>query len=350
MDQLLDNVRSRINGRSAALGAFDYLVAHASAAGFKLISRTSGRIRSVEFGYPDRPGNPFAAQAAIGHVNFYFRRPVLRDREGLFDAATGRYGDVRPNRLGEYRLRVANPDEAEELLAFLRDHGAWPGHRHASRFTASTLEVVTERHLLSAARRLAAGLDLSPFAPSTDYDVVYDGLRLPPKALFGLAASDALGFPVRPENFRGGEGTQCFRVLRDCGYEIVPKGTEPTEADDLSGEDRAWAEGRFRLVTHLRRERATGLAAAKRASFRAEHGRLLCERCGLDPVEAYGAAAGEACIEVHHDRVHVAEMGEGHQTGLDELLCLCANCHRVVHREMRLGLRATWIGEAPSAL
>jgi predicted HNH restriction endonuclease len=28
-------------------------------------------------------------------------------------------------------------------------------------------------------------------------------------------------------------------------------------------------------------------------------------------------------------------MAEGHATTLDQLKCLCANCHRVVHRKMR---------------
>jgi 5-methylcytosine-specific restriction protein A len=33
--------------------------------------------------------------------------------------------------------------------------------------------------------------------------------------------------------------------------------------------------------------------------------------------------------------VQVSEMQRGHKTQLEHLQCLCANCHRLVHREMR---------------
>jgi 5-methylcytosine-specific restriction protein A len=59
----------------------------------------------------------------------------------------------------------------------------------------------------------------------------------------------------------------------------------------------------------------------------------------MDPKEVYGEAVGEACIEVHHKEVHLADMAEGHETQLDDLACLCANCHRVIHRELKSAMR-----------
>jgi predicted HNH restriction endonuclease len=56
----------------------------------------------------------------------------------------------------------------------------------------------------------------------------------------------------------------------------------------------------------------------------------------MDPVEAYGGEHGEACIEVHHHSVHIVDMVEEHRTKLEDLQCLCANCHRVVHRLLKL--------------
>jgi hypothetical protein len=79
-------------------------------------------------------------------------------------------------------------------------------------------------------------------------------------------------------------------------------------------------------------ERAPGLAKAKKAQYRRTHGQLSCERCGLDPVTHYGTKEAEACIEVHHSATHVSEMAKGHKTTLDDLQCLCANCHRLVHK------------------
>ncbi|WP_395393753.1 hypothetical protein WBP07_01445 [Novosphingobium sp. BL-8A] len=200
----------------------------------------------------------------------------------------------------------------------------------------SNFQPLTAQHLLRAAERVAAGYSQHRFGPSTEYDLLFDGHHLPPKAVFGVAATEALGFEVGPENFSAGDNTLCFRVLRANGYRIVRKGeADPISLFELSDEDRVWAEGRPRLVTHIRRERSTGLAAAKRDQFRALHGRLYCERCGMDPVKTFGSDLGEACIEIHHRDTHLAEMTDGHRTKLDELQCLCANCHRVTHRELK---------------
>jgi hypothetical protein len=329
-------VRGVINTGSSALAAFDYLVAHALAADFVLVPRTSA-VRSIELQWPDRQLNPFSAQTHTAHVNFYLRQPILGAHRGLFAAAVERFGPVKPNDRREYRTHLHTVSDVDGMLAFLRSHGAWPSKRTDRRFVAATFEPVTAQHFLNAARRLAEGYREHAFGPSTDYDLLFNGKRLPPKAVFGLAASEALGFPVRPENFSAGESMTCFRMLRAAGYEIVPK-NQPAETDAglLSQEDRVWSEGRPRLISHLRRERSTGLASAKRDHFRALHGRLFCERCGMDPVSVFGSEVGEACIEVHHHGTHVAEMTADHLTTLQDLKCLCANCHRVTHRELRL--------------
>jgi 5-methylcytosine-specific restriction protein A len=52
----------------------------------------------------------------------------------------------------------------------------------------------------------------------------------------------------------------------------------------------------------------------------------------LVPSEGLGPF-GDACIEVHHHAVAVAKMDGKARTRLADLQCLCANCHRIVHRE-----------------
>ena len=99
----------------------------------------------------------------------------------------------------------------------------------------------------------------------------------------------------------------------------------------LSPAEKIWSEGKSVLVSHLRRERGGGLARAKKDAFVRENGNLFCERCKLDPVAQYGDQAAESCIEVHHSVIQVADMLEGHITRLEDLECLCANCHRLVH-------------------
>ena len=187
-------------------------------------------------------------------------------------------------------------------------------------------------HIQEAIRALVAGAVDHPFADSTDYDVVLDdGIRLAPKALFGVAARQALGIEVRPKDFRGGEGTPCFKTIRAAGLSIVPKhrngGVPPDPVD-------AWVEGDPKRMTHLRYERNPRAARWKKKAFLEEHGQLRCEQCGLVPVEQYGDEIGDACIEVHH-KIPLASLRQSRKTRLEDLICVCANCHRVLHEKMR---------------
>lgn len=220
------------------------------------------------------------------------------------------------------------------------------------RLPASELRKVGSEHIRTALERLDAGDPASNFDLSRDYDVkTGDGRAYSPKKVFGLALEEVLGIQAGPGHFSAGWGTPCFDILEEAGLWIVPKSssaarpkpsaTELAEASASlvpSDEERTWIEGNPRIAVHLKKERQPGLAAEKRARFIIDHGRLFCERCRLDPVESYGTEAGAACIEVHHHRTHVADMQTSHETSLDDLKCLCANCHRVLHRSLSLGM------------
>jgi hypothetical protein len=132
------------------------------------------------------------------------------------------------------------------------------------RLPALELRKVTALHIWNAVQKLSAGFKGHPFWESTRYDLVADK-RLDPKAVFGVAATEALGFDVLPGHFSGDLKSVCFRALRDAGYLIVPKGQAPAfKTLPLSPEDRQWVEGRPALVAHLEKERADGLPAAKK--------------------------------------------------------------------------------------
>lgn len=212
------------------------------------------------------------------------------------------------------------------------------GQAEKSRLPADQLRRVTAEFIWSAVQRLLKGEVAKDYGFSVDYDLVADGgVRLAPKQVFGLAATEALGFMVKPNHFTGGRNTICFELLESAGYKILPKGN-PIEGVDLHPDptDLEWSEGRTILVRHYRRERASGLSKAKKSEFIRVHGRLFCEICNFDPSFRYGELA-DACIEVHHDAVQVANMESDHVTTLDQLKCLCANCHRVLHRQMAMG-------------
>jgi MoxR-like ATPase len=83
-------------------------------------------------------------------------------------------------------------------------------------------DAITREDVLQAMRALDTGVSHS-FGPSATYDVVHEGRRYPPKAVVGLAAARALGRPLRPDEFSGGEGQWAFRLLRAHGFQIERK-------------------------------------------------------------------------------------------------------------------------------
>ena len=91
-------------------------------------------------------------------------------------------------------------------------------------------------------------------------------------------------------------------------------------------------EGRRVAVTHLRRERDSAFIRQIKL-IRMKEGRLPCEECSFDFVEAYGDV-GRGYVEAHHKK----PLGEADEdlveTHADDIALLCANCHRIAHRRL----------------
>jgi len=90
------------------------------------------------------------------------------------------------------------------------------------------------------------------------------------------------------------------------------------------------AEGNRQLRSHQVRERNTSIVKAKRAQCLAQGKEIECEACGFNFKEAYGER-GKNYSECHHTKP-LHKMREGEKTKLEDLVFLCANCHRIVHR------------------
>lgn len=100
----------------------------------------------------------------------------------------------------------------------------------------------------------------------------------------------------------------------------------PDSVLDGAEADIGTQEGRATLRVHMRRERSRKLINQFKASLTS----FACEACGDDMGAIYGEL-GAGYIEAHH-KVPVAQIEEGVTTKLSDLAALCANCHRMIHR------------------
>lgn len=98
---------------------------------------------------------------------------------------------------------------------------------------------------------------------------------------------------------------------------------------EIAAEEMEAPEGALLLSRHLVRERDPRLRAGKLKQVAGEGRRPLCEACGFDFEHVYGAV-GSGYIEVHH-RLPLHVSGP-RTTRLADLVLLCSNCHRMIHR------------------
>lgn len=101
------------------------------------------------------------------------------------------------------------------------------------------------------------------------------------------------------------------------------------EPADLDVGDDSAEEGGILERRHVARERDPKLRARKIAAVRKSTGRIACEACGFDFAATYGSR-GEGFIECHH-RLPLHVSGPT-TTKLADLVLLCSNCHRMIHR------------------
>lgn len=105
-----------------------------------------------------------------------------------------------------------------------------------------------------------------------------------------------------------------------------------TELDSLT-HDAAdlYEEGHRALRQHVSIERNPRLRSAAKTFWLSRLRRLRCLACAFDFEKRYGTR-GTGFIELHH----VSPVGSVQRTRWvhpDQLIPLCANCHRMVHRE-----------------
>jgi len=95
---------------------------------------------------------------------------------------------------------------------------------------------------------------------------------------------------------------------------------EPAEVDFAD------EEGRKLLRLHVVRERSAALVK----KFKASLSSLACSVCDFDFGRAYGAI-GRDYVEAHHTKP-VQNLEPGEKVSIADLVPVCSNCHRMLHR------------------
>ena len=92
-------------------------------------------------------------------------------------------------------------------------------------------------------------------------------------------------------------------------------------------------EGKRLERKHKLKERSPALVAqAKFQHFKNNNGSLPCEVCGFDFFKVYGKR-GSSFIEAHHILpLSLLDDDKSSQIKISDLVLLCANCHRMLHR------------------
>ena len=81
---------------------------------------------------------------------------------------------------------------------------------------------ITREHILKAIQQINETGIPNHYQSST-YDLIFDGLRYPPKLVFSYANYFANGVKLSHKEFHGGADTECFSILKSNGFEIVSK-------------------------------------------------------------------------------------------------------------------------------
>ncbi|BCC04576.1 MULTISPECIES: HNH endonuclease [Bacillus cereus group] len=135
--------------------------------------------------------------------------------------------------------------------------------------------------------------------------------------------------------------SQHFQGSEDLFYTVDGKGKgrwglkdyQPTKENvDLTEDDAGFPEGKKKLRLHIYRERNSKLIRTAKNKFKSKNnGKLFCEICKFDYKDKYGML-GEDYIEGHHV-IPVSHLEEGSKTKVEDIVLVCANCHRMLHRK-----------------
>ncbi len=120
-----------------------------------------------------------------------------------------------------------------------------------------------------------------------------------------------------PEN-----DSEIINVLRGIAEPLVEISKE---SDEIS-----FTEGKEKYRLHRYKERNSKIVNLAKQSCLEKSGRLDCQICGFNFSKMYGEV-GVGFIEAHHI-IPISELNEEVETNLSDIIMICSNCHRMIHR------------------
>lgn len=159
--------------------------------------------------------------------------------------------------------------------------------------------------------------------------------------------TDSFKNTIRGIIYRASSDSEYFNESEDLFYSVDGKGkgrwglrnfTPNKETVDLTEDDESFPEGKKKLRLHIFRERNAKVIREAKEKFKRNHdGKVYCEVCDFDYSVKYGTL-GEGYIEGHHI-IPVSELNENSTTKVEDIILVCADCHRMLHR------RRPWISK-----
>lgn len=120
--------------------------------------------------------------------------------------------------------------------------------------------------------------------------------------------------------------------------------TEAAIIETVESSSKTGSEGRRILYYGTRYERDPKLREAAIDACRQRNGALICEACRTNYEGLYGEL-GFSAMEVHHIKP-LGQVGYEHDVNPEtDLVCLCANCHKMIHHAMRTYGRSFTVDE-----
>lgn len=95
-------------------------------------------------------------------------------------------------------------------------------------------------------------------------------------------------------------------------------------------EEEEFPEGKILYRIHKHRERNNSVIKKKK-QIALDENKLRCEICEFDFFKTYGEL-GKGFIECHHT-IPISNYIENTKTRLNDLVLVCSNCHRMLHRK-----------------